>query len=182
MLALQFVLGILGVATWNMALSVPGAVLGGFAAMYTAFLFAQAKGRDLWQNPALPLHLLTQAALAGAAVYSVAALFLPLSGPSLAVVHATLLASLALHAVLIVSEAVIPHAILDARRAAHQMMYGKYRGFFWTGLVAGALLPLALGFLSGPAVPPALAGALALGGLLAYEHAFVQAGQSVPLS
>jgi hypothetical protein len=35
-------------------------------AVYTAFLFAQAKARDLWQNPLLPPHLVVQAVLAGA--------------------------------------------------------------------------------------------------------------------
>ena len=36
-------------------------------AVYTAYLFAQAKARDLWQSPLLPPHLLVQAVLAGAA-------------------------------------------------------------------------------------------------------------------
>src|SRR6516162_988805 len=36
-------------------------------AVYTAFLFAQAKARDLWQSPLLPAHLAISAALAGAA-------------------------------------------------------------------------------------------------------------------
>jgi formate-dependent nitrite reductase membrane component NrfD len=35
--------------------------------VYTAFLFAQAKARDLWQNPLLPPHLAVQSVLAGAA-------------------------------------------------------------------------------------------------------------------
>ena len=37
------------------------------AAVYTAYLFAQAKARDLWQSPLLAPHLAVQAALAGAA-------------------------------------------------------------------------------------------------------------------
>ena len=36
-------------------------------AVYTAYLFAQAKARDLWQNPLLPPHLLVQALAVGAA-------------------------------------------------------------------------------------------------------------------
>ena len=35
------------------------------AAIYTAFLFAQAEGRDLWQSPLLPFHLIVQALVAG---------------------------------------------------------------------------------------------------------------------
>ena len=84
-----------------LALAALGLPLAVAAAIYTAYLFAQAKARDLWQNPLLPAHLLVQAVLAGAA----------------------------------------------------------------------ALLPLASRWES-----------VALGGLLAFEHAYVQAGQSVPLA
>ena len=45
-------------------LGVPLAVL---SAVYTAWLFAQAKARDLWQSPLLPPQLLVQAAPSGAA-------------------------------------------------------------------------------------------------------------------
>ena len=50
----------------------PGMVLAVFSAVYTAFLFAQAKGRDFWQNPLLSVHLLAHALLAGAAVWLIA--------------------------------------------------------------------------------------------------------------
>ena len=50
----------------------PGTVLAVFSAVYTAFLFAQAKGRDFWQNPLLSVHLLAHALLAGAAVWLIA--------------------------------------------------------------------------------------------------------------
>ena len=44
-------------------------VLVGFcAAAYTAFLFGQCEGRDLWQTPLLPAHLIVQALLCGSAV------------------------------------------------------------------------------------------------------------------
>ena len=36
---------------------------GALTAVYTAWLFAQAKARDLWQSPLLPPHLAAQAAL-----------------------------------------------------------------------------------------------------------------------
>ena len=43
-------------------------LLFGFGtAVYSAFLFNQAKGRDLWQSPVLPLHLIAHAVSAGAA-------------------------------------------------------------------------------------------------------------------
>ena len=46
----------------------PTVLLGFLAAAYTAFLFGQCEGRDLWQTPLLPLHLIVQALMCGAAV------------------------------------------------------------------------------------------------------------------
>src|SRR5258708_14694385 len=43
------------------------AALGIASACYSAFWFAQAKGRDLWQSPLFLWHLLAQALVAGAA-------------------------------------------------------------------------------------------------------------------
>ena len=40
------------------------------AAIYTAFLFAQSEGRDLWQTPLLLPILLAQAVVAGGAAAS----------------------------------------------------------------------------------------------------------------
>jgi hypothetical protein len=56
------------------------------------------------------------------------------------------------------------------------MTKGEYAHFFWVAIPLGAL-----GVFFAPSTPviAALAG---LGSLLLYEHAFVQAGQSVPLA
>src|SRR5205085_11683943 len=51
------------VQLWLVIAGLPLAVM---TASYTAYLFAQAKARDLWQNPLLPPHLLVQALLGGA--------------------------------------------------------------------------------------------------------------------
>ncbi len=182
LLALQLIFGVFSVTGANLIISILGLVLASFTAIYTAFLFAQAKGRDLWQNPMLPLHLFSQAAMAGAAAYSILGWFTVLPESSLLIVHVTLLASIGLHLILVISEMVIPHPILDAKRAAHQMIAGQYKYYFWTGLLAGAILPFILGFFATSLILPGIAAALALLGLLAYEHAFIQAGQSVPLS
>jgi len=55
------------------------------------------------------------------------------------------------------------------------MTKGQYRTYFW-----GSMLLVSLGLLTPWAGIPA--GCAALIGLLAYEHAYVQAGQSVPLA
>lgn len=182
-LLLLLAAGVLDSGPLARALTVPGLILGGFTAIYTAFLFAQARARDLWQNPMLPLHLFAQALLAGAALFYLIGLAAPFGPAVSAVVRSSLLIALALHLAMIVSEAVIPHPTADAKKAARHMIYGRFKGFYWTGLVLGAAVPLVLAILPG-AGPAATAAAslLALLGLLSYEHAYVQAGQSVPLS
>src|SRR5205807_4487423 len=67
-LALHFVSSLLHSTAMQKWLVIAGLPLSGMTAVYTAYLFAQAKARDLWQNPLLPPHLLTQALLLGSAV------------------------------------------------------------------------------------------------------------------
>ncbi|GIX48864.1 MAG: hypothetical protein KatS3mg131_3075 [Candidatus Tectimicrobiota bacterium] len=66
-LGLSLLAALLGATGLRRALLWPGGLLAILAAIYTGFLFGQAKGRDFWLSPALPLHLLVQALLAGAA-------------------------------------------------------------------------------------------------------------------
>ena len=49
--------------TWLAWPAVPAAIM---VAGYTAFLFGQAEGRDLWQSPVLFWHLIAQAVMVGA--------------------------------------------------------------------------------------------------------------------
>ena len=163
-------LGAVEARRWLMVAGVP---LAAMTALYTAYLFAQARGRDLWQSPLLPPHFLAQAALAGAAALVVpAAAVAPESVPVL--LWITGVGSLA-HLLLVAGEATFPHVTAHARLAAREMTVGRFRWFFRAGvaLAAAGMLAPWLG-------PPAAV--LALVGLLAYEHAHVQAGQSVPLA
>src|SRR5213593_3826973 len=54
------------------AFAIIGGALAVAAGTYTAWLFAQAKARDLWQSPLLPLQHLVACVLAGAAVLGLA--------------------------------------------------------------------------------------------------------------
>ena len=56
-----------------------------------------------------------------------------------------------------------------------ELTTGRYRFYFWIGTLLVAIA------LAAPWIGP-VAGASALVGLLAYEHAYVQAGQAVPLA
>jgi Fe-S-cluster-containing dehydrogenase component/formate-dependent nitrite reductase membrane component NrfD len=159
------------------ALSWAGLPLSVLSAVYTAWLFAQAKARDLWQNPLLPPILLLQAVLAGsAALVLVAAVSEPALVPFLAWIAtgATLL-----HLLLVAGEVTVTHATAHARLAAWEMTHGRFALFFRGGLVLQAL-----GVFLGLAFPGTgeVAAILMLAGLLAHEHSFVQAGQYVPLA
>jgi Fe-S-cluster-containing dehydrogenase component/formate-dependent nitrite reductase membrane component NrfD len=165
------------------------------AAIYTAFLFAQAEGRDLWQSPLLPLHLMIQATMMGTGALLGLSAIVEL-GPDL--VHAARLGfglSLGLDLfVILFGELGIPHASEIAARAAHEIRQGKYaKSFWWGAIVLGHLVPMALIAIpsavfhdmgAGPvagliAVVAALAATI---GLYAYEHAFVMAPQEIPNS
>ena len=63
--AAWFVAGVAGSFGAVSALSVPAALLAAATAGYTALLFGQCEGRDLWQTPLLLPTLLAQAAVAG---------------------------------------------------------------------------------------------------------------------
>ena len=151
-------------------LALAGAPIAAMTAVYTAYLFAQSKGRDLWQNPLLPPHFLVQALLAGAA-----GLF-PLATPEARLLLADGFAGLtAAHLLLVLGEITITHGTAHAHLAVHELTRGRFARWFRAGMVLSAI-GLAAPWIGLPAL---LAG---LAGLLAYEHAYVQAGQAVPLS
>jgi len=158
---------------------VPFAVGG---AIYTAFLFGQAEGRDLWQSPLLPLHLLIQATMAGAGALLVAGFFIDLGVMESMVVWTFAIAVGLDLFVTLVGEFGMPHASEVAARAAHEISHGRYKNQFWYGaIVVGHLVPLAL-VIGGGSLLLAVAGAAALAGLWFFEHAFVMAPQEIPNS
>jgi len=156
----------------------PGIVLAGLTAIYTAFLLSQSKGRDLWQNALLPVHMFVQAILAGSATFILLSALIPLQEEALSTVQSILLGSALVYLALVISEGVMPHVTADAALAAKQMIKGRYRGFYWSGLIAGGILPV---LFIGVDIDY-LASFAALAGLMLYEHSYMQAGQSVPLS
>ena len=150
-----------------------GVPLAAMTSIYTAFLFAQAKARDLWQNPLLPAHLLAQAFLAGSGVLILVARAAGFEEiPPLPWVFS---ASAGVHLLLVAGEHFTASPTAHARLAHHEMTGGRYATYYWAslGLVAAALLTPSLGVFG------VVAGLL---GLLAFEHAFVQAGQSAPIA
>ena len=188
-LALHFIGSWLGSRSLHSWLMIPGIPLSILTAVYTAYLFAQAKARDLWQNPLLPPHLLVQALLLGSgALLPLAVAFEPVtrfSGDVVSPLLWLLAVTSLLHLSMIWGEVSLPHATAHARLAIWEMVRGRYKGDFWIGMMLsllGGLLPwLAIfGYVS---TSLAVAGApLSLVGMMLYENAYVQAGQSVPLA
>ncbi|MED5372492.1 MAG: 4Fe-4S dicluster domain-containing protein [Myxococcota bacterium] len=161
------------------AVSLPLA-LGG--AVYTAFLFAQCEGRDLWQSPLLPVHLVVQAAMMGGAGLSLIGMLTDI-GAVAAIAHWTFAIAVIVDLMVILgAEFGMAHASEVAAVAAHKITHGKYKNLFWGGaIVLGHVIPAALLLLGNPIAAGAAALA-AIVGLYAYEHAFVMAPQEVPNS
>ena len=182
-LALHFLASILGFGSMQRWLMLAGLPLAVLTAIYTAYLFAQAKARDMWQNPLLPPHLLVQCLLVGSAA------LLPFAAWLAPGVFFPLLWTLGLtsflHLLMIWGEVTLTHPTAHARLAVYEMVRGRYGAFFWTGSLLALLCGLApwLSLLGDVDVLIGLVASLfALAGLFLYEHAYVQAGQSVPLA
>ena len=176
-----------GRGLWGLLDAVPGRAilaagaipLGVGAAVYTAFLFAQAEGRDLWQSPLLPVHLFVQAVMMGAG-----ALVIISPGHELGLVIFTAAVAVDL-LVTLGGEFGIPHASEVAAAAAHMITRGRYRRHWQGSLWLGHFMPLALmagGFALGMPILAIPAAILAAVGLYLYEYAFVMAPQEVPNS
>ena len=155
------------------------------AAGYTAFLFGQAEGRDLWQSRLLLPHLLVQAAQAGSGVLlTLSALS---AGPRrvTTMLAGTFVASSGANLATLAAEYGGSHETAQAAAAARMVTRGRHRRLFWGGAVG---LCAAGAALAAPAVRgrklrgAALGGLLGQAALLAYESVFVRAAQDVPLS
>ncbi len=153
------------------------------AAVYTAFLFAQAEGRDLWQSPLLPFHLVVQALMVGSGALLIVDLFLAPSFAFTSTVTTIFVAALAVDLfITLVGEFSMPHASEVAARAAHEIRSGRYRRHFWLGsILVGHLVPTALVLVDRP-LAAALAAVCAIAGLYWFDYAFVMAPQEVPNS
>ena len=174
----------------------PGIPLSVLTAVYTAYLFAQAKARDMWQNPLLPPHLLVQALLLGLgrAVAFVGSDWKALTDDSSRrSIRPEIISLLWILAHL---ESASPADDLgrsfanasdgscaagglgDGARPLQKRLLDRHGACrLLGGLLPGSrcleLISASLGVAGAP---------LALIGLMLYENAYVQAGQSVPLA
>ena len=152
------------------------------SSVYTAFLFGQAEGRDFWQTPVFPFHLIVQSFLSGSAVIILISPFIPMGVILANSLTNLLLVTIVLDLLLLWSEFSMSHASEVAARAAKNITQGEYREIYWWGAIfCGHFLPFFL--LSSSFVwAPSLAVLFILGGLYCYEHVFVMAPQKIPNS
>jgi len=172
--------GLLDVLRWPMVPA--GALLAG----YTAFLFNQCEGRDLWQSPLLLMHTIVNAVIAGAAALAIVAVGVSTPHAGLQALAWCLLLGGAASASIVLQDVYGRHPTGQAERAALNLRRDLFATPFWSGLVLGMLVPIAgaalyLAIGHGVGIL-ALTGVVSLVGLWLYEDAWVRAGQSVPLS
>lgn len=159
-----------------------GIILALLTAVYTAFLFAQAKGRDFWQSPMLGLHMIIHSIMAGFAVFLIALTFLNVNVGFVMVLIFLSIAALIFHLISIAIELTTTHSTEDAHKTVKMITNGEFSSKFWLGMIfAGNTLPLIL-LLTGIPFAFIAAGILILIGLWFAEDIWVQAPQRIPLS
>ena len=159
-----------------------GIIFALLTAVYTAFLFAQAKGRDFWQSPMLGLHMIIHSLMAGFAVYLLVNMFLKINVGFTMVLVFLSMALIVFHLITLTIELTTTHSTEDAHKVVKMITSGQFSWAFWWGMIAlGNILPLVL-LLTGNIFLFALAGVFILVGLGFAQHIWVKAPQLIPLS
>ena len=158
--------------------------LGFGVVVYTAFLFRDSKGCQLWQSPLLAPHLVVQAVVAGAAVLILVESATNLPWADLRALVAVLLAATVLHLALGALELLQSQGDSEVRYAVRELRSGRLA--MWlragAGLAVATVVLTAVALGAGEPAVAYVAAGIGLAGLPLYEHAYVQAGQSVPLA
>ena len=169
-----------------------GVVFALIVAIYTAFLFAQAKGRDFWQSPAMVPHMLGHSLLAGAAWFGILGFIFVLTGAWgdstgyagwISYLRYMMIGTVVFNLLVTAVELSLTHPTGNAARVAHEIKKGRYSRKFWLGAIGlGSVIPvIALAF-SGSLEVVALSGILALVGIYIIESIWIEAPQRVPLT
>jgi formate-dependent nitrite reductase membrane component NrfD len=185
-LAVWFLLGVAGVEGPLETLVWIAAALGVGVAGYTAFLFAQAEGRDLWQSPTLLWHMVAGAFATGGGAGLYISLFVDVGDTIERASAWAMVGGAAVLGLLAIAEILTKHPTRNIAEAVHHMTRGAYATEWWVGgQLLGVVAPVVLGalYLGGADIwVGALGGVAAAAGVWFADDAFVKAGQSVPLA
>jgi len=152
-----------------------GAVFAVLGAVYTAFLFGQARSRDLWQSTGLSaVHMLIHAVMAG----TVSLMFI---SPELIPFMAnTLLLAIVANIIIIAKEVLLPHDTPDTKKAIYLMTKGYFSKYFWVGVFIGSIVPIVM--INAYPSMALIAGGCALIGIFLTEFVRIRVPQMIPLS
>ena len=172
---------------WNMLQTIAGwgtAIFAVITAIYTAFLFAQAKGRDFWQSPSLALHMLVHSVMAGSAILLMVGLITGMDASWVQFLSTTLIASIGVNLFTLAMELMTPHPTKDAKKVVKMITKENYKLAFYGGtLLIGNLIPLLLVIIAGGSLSVLGLAALAIIiGIYITEHIWVEAPQRIPLA
>ena len=151
-------------------------------AVYTAFLFKQAKGRDLWQSPLSALHMLTHSIMAGSSLFILLSLFISFQAAFLAFIQLAFVISISINLLIILFEFKILKHTADSKKALHLIANGRYKTQFWfIAITIGNIIPLGLVF-TDISLLSQLGSIFCLTGIFVTQHLWVEAPQRIPLS
>ncbi|MEN8040562.1 MAG: 4Fe-4S dicluster domain-containing protein [Actinomycetota bacterium] len=174
------------------------ALTGLATAGYTAFLFAQAKGRILWNSPLLVWHMIAAAFAVGGGASLIASMVSVTRGFSVAEVPLTSadvpIGTFAFALAMVLGalgfgliSALEPEEYDDpgAALAHHHLTKGSFAAAYRAGLILAVVVPAIAGtvvIFGAPVFIGAIGGLSAMAGIWLADDAFVKAGQSVPLT
>jgi formate-dependent nitrite reductase membrane component NrfD len=151
-------------------------------AIYTAFLFAQEKGRDFWQSPTLPIHMLVHSVMAGTAIFVIAALIFG-NEDWMSILKNTMIIALVVNLFTLITELTITHPKTSAKMVVKMITKGRYKNLFWlVTVLIGNIIPLALLFFGSGELVAVVSGVFVLIGILITEKIWVEAPQRIPLA
>ena len=151
-------------------------------AIYTAFLFAQAKGRDFWQSPTLPLHMLVHSVMAGVSIFVLAALIFG-QEDWMSILKNTMVIALVINVFTLITELTITHPTTSAKTVVKMITKGRYKNLFWmVTVLIGNIIPLALLLFGKGEMLTVISGIFVLIGIVVTEKIWVEAPQRIPLA
>ncbi|MDH5367709.1 MAG: polysulfide reductase NrfD [Cyclobacteriaceae bacterium] len=157
-------------------------IFGIMVAVYTAFLFAQAKGRDFWQSPTMAIHMIIHSIMAGSGALIIASQFVLISDEWITLFSTILTFSVVANLLIMLIELTITHPTEDAARTVQMILKGRYARLFWIGVIICAnILPLVLIWVASP-ILIVVASVIILIGIYITEKIWIEAPQRIPLT